>query len=107
MSETQFTRADWRPGKRRRSQPRVRDWGGRKQLPAGMGPEHGIGSGKLRLCVVCGCVAMRESAACRLHGGASHAARKRPYAGSANPTWRRMRPPEPEPAPEPAPEPEA
>ena len=28
LSETQFTKADWRPGKRRRTQPRVRDYAG-------------------------------------------------------------------------------
>ena len=36
MSETQFTKADWRPGKRRRTQPRQRCHGGRKEAPPGL-----------------------------------------------------------------------
>jgi hypothetical protein len=29
MSDTQFTKLDWRPGKRRRTQPRVQAYGGK------------------------------------------------------------------------------
>jgi hypothetical protein len=44
MSESQFSRLDWRAGKRRRTQPRVRDYGGQKEAtrriaPAGATPE--------------------------------------------------------------------
>jgi hypothetical protein len=36
MSETHFDRADWRPGKRRRTQPRVKCYGGQKIAPVGL-----------------------------------------------------------------------
>ena len=36
MSETHFDRSDWRPGKRRRTQPRVHDYGGQKEAPVNL-----------------------------------------------------------------------
>ena len=36
MSETHFDRSDWRPGKRRRTQPRVKCYGGQKVAPVGL-----------------------------------------------------------------------
>jgi hypothetical protein len=70
MSDEQFTRADWRPGKRRRSSPRVRDWGGRKSLPAallGLGPTHGFGRGPQKRCKHCRRFAFKASGLCRHH----------------------------------------
>jgi hypothetical protein len=70
MSEDQFTRADWRPGKRRRSSPRIRDWGGRKSLPSalvGLGPAHGFGKGPQKRCRHCRRFAFKLSGLCRFH----------------------------------------
>jgi hypothetical protein len=36
LSETHFDRSDWRPGKRRRTQPRVHDCGGQKEAPVNL-----------------------------------------------------------------------
>jgi hypothetical protein len=72
MSDEQFTRADWRPGKRRRSTPRVRDWGGRKQLSDGLracGATHGFGSGKQKRCKHCKRFAYKDTGLCGHHGG--------------------------------------
>lgn len=84
MSETQFTRADWRPGKRRRSQPRVRNWGGRKQAPpawlAAMA-QSGFDSGLTPRCAHCGRFAFKGTNLCRFHNGPRVA--KRPYVRSA------------------------
>ena len=89
MSETQFSAADWRPGKRRKTYPRQRRHNGQKQAPPAFtaaGKLSGIGSGKHRLCGarrrdggVCRSIAMNGCAHCRLHGGAMQAARLRPY----------------------------
>ena len=73
MSEDQFTRADWRPGKRRRSSPRVRDWGGRKKLPAaliGSGARNGFGQGPQKRCKHCRRFAFKASGLCHFHNAA-------------------------------------
>jgi len=88
MSDERFTRDDWRPGKRRRSYPRVRDWGGRKSAPAAflaMAPFVGLASDKAARCRHCKRVAMRGLPVCRFHGGARWAAQRRPYATRRKP----------------------
>jgi hypothetical protein len=85
---SQFTREDWRPSPKRGSYPRVRSWGGQKKAPAAFleaAKVSGIGSGKLRLCLYCGNIAVREAEVCRIHGGAKVASQRRPYVKSA--TW--------------------
>ena len=81
-----FTREDWRPGKGRRSYPRLHAYGGRKEAPAAFlamsGSVAGFGSGRHRMCSVCGKLpAMRGIAVCRIHGGAAWAVRRRPFIG--------------------------
>ena len=80
MSETQFTRADWRPSRKRASHPRVRAYGGQKKAPAAFlaaGKLYGLA--KARKCAHCGRVALRETSVCRFHGGGKVASLKRPY----------------------------
>lgn len=90
MSETQFSRLDWRPSKQRSTYPRVRDWGGQKQAnPAFLeaGRRYGLGSpGNNRRCCRddCNGFAVRESEYCRRHGGGRAAAFARPYVIGAN-----------------------
>jgi hypothetical protein len=90
MSETQFTKLDWRPGKRRRTQPRVRCYGGQKEAPAGLIAARkfvGLGTPAARRCKriaastgkPCRHPAMRGSDYCLSHGGAAAASRQRPY----------------------------
>jgi hypothetical protein len=90
MSETQFTKLDWRPSKRRATYVRERRFNGQKQAPPAFlaaGKLNGIGSGKHRICAAkrrdgepCHTIAMRDVPYCRLHGGASQTSRSiRPY----------------------------
>jgi len=81
MSE-HYTRADWRPGKRRKSQPRVRDWGGNKKAPPAflaMSRLVGLDTMTARRCEHCGRVAMKGLAGCMRHNGARWTAQRRPY----------------------------
>lgn len=71
-SETHFRRLDWRPGKRRRCRPRVRDYGGQKAAPLAFRQAalvNGFGRGSQRRCEHCRAWAMAESRFCRAHGG--------------------------------------
>jgi hypothetical protein len=90
MSEMQFTRLDWRPGKRRRTQPRVHAYAGQKTAPAGLVAARkfvGLNTNAARKCVrialstgkLCRHPAMRGSDYCLSHGGATAAKRIRPY----------------------------
>ena len=80
MSETQFSRSDWRPGKRRRTQPRVRDYPGQKKAPAGLiaaGKLVGLHTNRAARCTAtarttghrCKHVAMKGTTRCLTHGG--------------------------------------
>jgi hypothetical protein len=95
MSETQFTKLDWRPGKRRRTQPRQRDFGGQKQAPPGLlakGKLVGLGTPTAARCTAtarstgrtCRRVALKGTGLCQLHGGALHARKLRPYTPTAH-----------------------
>ena len=90
MSETQFSRADWRPGGRRKTVPRVRDYGGQKQAPIAFlvaGKFAGLHTNRAKRCTgialstgrTCRRVAMKGTDFCLLHGGALAAKRIRPY----------------------------
>ena len=90
MSETQFSAADWRPGKRRKTYVRKYRRNGQKTAPPAFlaaAAVSGIGSGKHRICSAkrrdgepCRSIAMNGCNHCRLHGGASQTARTiRPY----------------------------
>jgi hypothetical protein len=90
MSETHFDRSDWRPGKRRKTQPRVRCYGGQKQAPAGLVAARkfaGLDTSAARKCKriaistgkPCRHPAMRGSDYCLSHGGAARAKQIRPY----------------------------
>ena len=90
MSETHFDRSDWRPGKRRRTQPRVKCYGGQKVAPVGLVAARefvGLGTNAARKCKriavstgqPCRHPAMRGSDYCLSHGGAAAAKRIRPY----------------------------
>ena len=90
LSETQFSRADWRPGRRRKTVPRVRDYGGQKQAPIAFlvaGKFAGLHTNRAKRCTgialstgrTCRRVAMKGTDFCLLHGGALAAKRIRPY----------------------------
>jgi hypothetical protein len=90
MSETQFTKFDWRPGKRRRTYPRARDYPGQKEAPPGLlaaGRFVGLHTPTAKRCLriaastgkPCRHVAMKGSNLCLSHGGAAAAKRIRPY----------------------------
>jgi hypothetical protein len=90
MSETQFDRASWRPGKRRRTQPRQRDFGGQKQAPVAFLAKAkfcGLNTNAAARCtatarstgLTCRRVALKGTGLCQLHGGALHVRKLRPY----------------------------
>jgi hypothetical protein len=83
MSETQFTRLDWRPSRKRASRPRSLPWGGQKQAPAAFlaaARASGFGTpGNDTRCAHCRRFAMRESGLCRFHNGPRLAMAARPY----------------------------
>jgi hypothetical protein len=90
MSSTQFTKADWRPGKRRRTVPRVRDYPGQKVAPAAFlaaGRFVGLHTPTAKRCSriavstgkPCRHVAMKGTTLCLQHGGGGMAKRIRPY----------------------------
>jgi hypothetical protein len=89
VSETQFSRADWRPGKRRRTQPRQRDFGGAKEAQAGLIAARkfvGLNTLAARRCKriavstgkPCRHRAMRGSDYCLSHGGSAAVSKQRP-----------------------------
>ena len=90
MSETQFSRLDWRPGKRRRTQPRVRDYGGQKEAPIWLlaaGRLAGLHTNRAARCTAtarstgrkCRRVAVTGTSVCMVHGGALFLKQHRPY----------------------------
>lgn len=90
MSETHFTKLDWRPGKRRRTYPRVRSYGGQKEAPLAflvMAQFVGLNTKRAARCTRiarrtgrrCKLPAMKGCTLCLCHGGAGIAAKKRPY----------------------------
>jgi hypothetical protein len=73
-----FTRATWRPSKKRKMQKRTKPWGGRKTPPAllEVGKRVGFGSGRHRICHAikrdggkCGNIALTGLMVCGPHGG--------------------------------------
>jgi hypothetical protein len=100
MSETQFDRASWRPGKRRRTQPRQRDYGGQKQAPVAFlaaAKLAGLGTPTALRCKCiarstgqrCKRVAMKGTVRCQTHGGGGSVSKQRPYV--ATPHRQRVR----------------
>ena len=90
VSETQFSRRDWRPGKRNRTRPRQRDYGGQKEAPAGLVAARkfvGLNTLAARRCKrialstgkPCRHPAMRGSDYCLSHGGSVTVSKQRPY----------------------------
>ena len=90
MSATHFDRSDWRPGKRRRTQPRVKCYGGQKTAPVGLVAARkfvGLDTPTAARCTAtarstgrkCRHVAMKDTAFCLIHGGALIARKLRPY----------------------------
>jgi hypothetical protein len=90
VSETQFTRLDWRPGKRRRTKPRVRDYPGQKEAPIGLlaaAKLVGLHTNRAARCTAtarstartCRRVAVSGANVCMVHGGALVLMRNRPY----------------------------
>ena len=90
MSETHFDRLEWRAGARRRTQPRVHDYGGQKQAPVAFlaaARLAGLGTPTAKRCKriavstgrPCRHPAMRGSDYCLSHGGAARAKQIRPY----------------------------
>jgi hypothetical protein len=90
LSDTQFSRADWRPGGRRKTVPRKRSWGGQKVAPVAFRAAAkfaGLHTHRAKRCTAtalstgrtCRRVAMGGSDLCLVHGGALAAKRNRPY----------------------------
>jgi hypothetical protein len=90
LSETHFDRLEWRAGARRRTQPRVHDYGGQKVAPVGLVAARkfvGLNTNAARKCKriavstgkPCRHPAMRGSNLCLSHGGAARAKQIRPY----------------------------
>jgi hypothetical protein len=95
MSETQFSRADWRPGKRRRTQPRVRDYPGQKTAPIALiaaAKLVGLHTNRAARCTAtarstgrtCRRVAVTGADVCMVHGGALALKRNRPCAATGH-----------------------
>jgi len=90
LSETQFSRLDWRPGKRRRTQPRVRAYAGQKEAPVNFlaaAKLVGLHTNTAKRCTAtarstgrkCRRVAVTGAKVCMVHGGALALKRNRPY----------------------------
>jgi hypothetical protein len=90
MSETHFSRCEWRAGARRKTQPRVHDYGGQKQAPVAFlaaARFAGLGTPTAKRCKriavstgkPCRHPAMKGSDYCLSHGGAAAAKRIRAY----------------------------
>ena len=90
MGETQFTKLDWRPGKRRRTQPRIRCYGGQKVAPIWLlaaGRLVGLHTNTAKRCTAtaiktgkrCRHVAMKGTNRCLQHGGTRVVRKLRPY----------------------------
>ena len=95
MSETHFDRSDWRPGKRRRTQPRINCYAGQKTAPAGLIAARkfvGLHTDRAARCTAiarstgrkCRHVAMKGAGLCLIHGGALIARKLRPYVATAH-----------------------
>jgi hypothetical protein len=99
LSETQFTKIDWRPGKRRRTQPRVQHYAGQKEANPGFiaaGWLFGLHTPTAKRCTAtarstgrkCRRVAVTGSNVCMVHGGALALKRNRPYVlGTGSGSW--------------------
>jgi hypothetical protein len=94
MSETQFSRLDWRPGKRRRTQPRVHCYCGQKEAPIGLIIARrlvGLHTLTAARCTAiarstgrtCRRVALKDTGLCLSHSGALIARKLRPYVATA------------------------
>jgi len=90
MSETQFSKADWRPSKKRATYGRVRAWGGQKQAPlaflaaaklAGLNTNRAMRCSRIAVSTgrPCRRVAMKGTTLCLSHGGAGVARTFRTY----------------------------
>jgi hypothetical protein len=89
MSETHFDRSDWRPGKRRRTQPRVKCYGGQKVAARRF---VGLDTDRAARCTAtarstgrkCRRVALKNTGLCLCHNGALIARNLRPYVATAH-----------------------
>jgi len=97
VSETQFSRADWHPGKRRRTQPRQRCYGGQKVAPIGLliaAKLVGLGTNTAKRCEAtarstghrCRKVALKGTTRCLSHGGGGtiKQSKRRPYIATSH-----------------------
>jgi hypothetical protein len=95
LSESQFTKLDWRPGKRRRTQARVRDYPGQKIAPVAFlaaAKLVGLHTDRAARCTAtalstgrkCRRVAVTGANVCMVHGGALALKRNRPYVATGH-----------------------
>jgi hypothetical protein len=95
VSETHFTKLDWRPGNRRKTVPRVRCYGGQKEAPVGLIAARklvGLHTNRAARCTAtalstgrkCRHVAVTGANVCMLHGGTFALKRNRPYVRTAH-----------------------
>jgi hypothetical protein len=85
MSETHFTRADWRPSKRRKHTPRVAPYAGQKKAPAAFlaaAVATQFGKGRQPLCRYCRKIALKDLPVCAAHGGAGAKGKQKQWAKS-------------------------
>ena len=95
MWETHFSKLDWRLGKRRRTQPRVKCYGGQKEAPIALiaiAKLVGLHTDRAARCTAtahstgrkCRRVALKDTGLCLGHGGALIARKLRPYVATAH-----------------------
>ena len=95
MSATHFSRLEWRPGKRNRTRPRVKDYGGQKEAPVGLIAARkfvGLDTPTAARCTAtarstgrkCRRVALKDTGFCLCHNGALIARNLRPYVATAH-----------------------
>jgi hypothetical protein len=95
VSETQFTKADWRPGRHHVTRPRVRAYGGQKEAPLGLIAARGLvglHTNRAARCTAtalstgrkCRRVAVTGASVCMNHGGALALMRNRPYVATGH-----------------------
>ncbi len=95
MSETHFSRLDWRAGARRKTTPRVRSHGGQKVAPVGLVAARkfvGFDTLTAKRCTAkarstgrkCRRVAVTGANVCMVHGGALFLRQHRPYVATGH-----------------------
>lgn len=95
VSETHFSKLDWRPGARRKTMPRLKPYGGQKEAPVlllVMAKRVGLHTNAAKRCTAtarstgrkCRRVAVTGANVCLVHGGALFLKQHRPYVATGH-----------------------